>query len=188
VSAGVVSALGRSFPTSNGRISRIVDDVIQTDAALHPGNSGGALADSHAEVVGINTAVVPSIVGQGLGLAVPVNATTRRVIATLMRDGRVRRAYLGVAGAPRPLAPRLADVVGQGQGFEVAEVAAGSPAARAALRAGDVIVRIDGSRVDRVGALQAALGEDTIGRPVEITLVRGGRLESVTLEPVELVG
>jgi len=97
VTAGVVSALGRSLPTRSGRAGRVVEDVIQTDAALNPGNSGGALADSAGRVVGINTAVA----GAGLGLAVPVNATTRRIVEALLRDGRVRRAYLGVVGTPR---------------------------------------------------------------------------------------
>src|SRR3954466_7470214 len=106
VTAGVVSALGRSLPTASGRI---VDNVIQTDAALNPGNSGGALADGFARVVGINTAVA----GVGLGLAVPVNEATQRIVAALMRDGRVRRAYLGIGGGMRPLPPRVAARIGQ---------------------------------------------------------------------------
>src|SRR5580704_1376905 len=101
VTAGVVSALGRSLPARAGRTVRYIDNVIQTDAALNPGNSGGALVDSSARVVGINTAVA----GVGLGLAVPINTTTRRIVGALMAGGRVRRAYVGIAGGPRPLPP-----------------------------------------------------------------------------------
>src|SRR5438105_14426452 len=115
VTAGVVSALGRSLPTRSGSAQRIVDNVIQTDAALNPGNSGGALADGRARVVGINTAVA----GVGLGLAVPVNEATRRIVAALMSDGRFRRAYLGIAGGTRPLPPRLARALGRQAGVEV---------------------------------------------------------------------
>src|SRR2546427_5570159 len=104
VTAGVVSALGRSLPTRAGATTRWVDNVIQTDAALNPGNSGGALADGLGRVVGINTAVA----GVGLGLAVPINAATRRIVGALMTEGRFRRAHLGIAGGPRPLPPRLA--------------------------------------------------------------------------------
>ena len=186
VSTGVVSALGRSFPTSDGRVGRIVDNVIQTDAALHPGNSGGALADGRGHVVGINTAVVGSMIGSGLGLAVPINDVARRIIAALMRDGRVRRAYLGIAGGARPLPPRLADVTGQQRGIEVAEVMTQSPAARASLRTGDVIVRIGSARVEEVGALQAALTEDSIGTMLRLDVVRDGRLRSLDVAPVEL--
>src|SRR5437867_2696908 len=103
VTAGVVSALNRSLPTRSGSASRIVENVIQTDAALNPGNSGGALADGRGRVVGINTAVA----GVGLGLAVPINATTRRIVGALMTEGRFRRAYVGLAGGPRPLPPRV---------------------------------------------------------------------------------
>jgi S1-C subfamily serine protease len=188
VSAGVVSALGRSFPTYDGRVARVVENVIQTDAALHPGNSGGALADGRAEVVGINTAVVGSIVGQGLGLAVPINTATRRIIGSLMRDGRVRRAYLGVAGATRPLPPRAAAAAGRTRGVEVAEVVAGSPAESAGLRAGDVIVAIGAVPVEDVGALQAVLTEDSIGARLEVTVVRGGGTLPFTVTPVELGG
>src|SRR3954451_21973527 len=112
VTAGVVSALGRSLPARSGNAVRVVEDVIQTDAALNPGNSGGALADSHARVVGVNTAVA----GIGLGLAVPVNAPTRRILAELIATGRVRRAWLGVAGATVPLPPRLAERLGRREG------------------------------------------------------------------------
>src|ERR1700684_1381737 len=101
VTAGVVSALGRSLPTRAGETTRIIDDVIQTDAALNPGNSGGALVVASGQVVGINTAVA----GIGVGLAIPINGITRQIIATLMAEGRVRRAYLGLLGASRPLPP-----------------------------------------------------------------------------------
>src|SRR5919197_30690 len=122
VTAGVVSAVGRSLPARSGSVTRLVENVIQTDAALHPGNSGGALADSRGRVVGINTAVVGPGFGQGLGLAVPINEAARRIVAALMRDGRVRRAFLGIAGGPRPLPPGVAAAVGRQQGVEVVEV------------------------------------------------------------------
>ena len=186
VSAGVVSALGRSFPTHDGRVGRIIENVIQTDAALHPGNSGGALADGRGEVVGINTAVVGSVVGQGLGLAVPINASARRIIAALMRDGRVRRAYLGIAGGSRPLPPRVVASDGQRTGIEVTEVVPDSPAARAGVRSGDIILRIGTIRVDDVARLQGALTEDSIGTRLELTFVRGSGIASVNIEPVEL--
>src|SRR5256886_4752954 len=131
VTAGVVSALGRSLPTRAGSVTRVVENVIQTDAALHPGNSGGALADASGRVIGINTAVVGPGIGQGLGLAVPINATTRQIIGALMRDGRVRRAYLGIAGGSRPLPPRSAAALNRSRGLEVVSVVVGSPAAEA---------------------------------------------------------
>ena len=122
VTAGVVSALGRSLPVRSRAAGRIVENVIQTDAALNPGNSGGALADGRGCVVGINTAVA----GVGLGLAVPVNDVTRRIIGALMRDGRFTRAYIGIAGGSRPLPPRLARELGRTAGVEVVEVVAGA--------------------------------------------------------------
>jgi len=143
VTAGVVSALGRSLPTRSGANARVVDNVIQTDAALNPGNSGGALADGLGRVVGINTAVA----GVGLGLAVPINTATRRIVAALMTEGRFRRAYLGIAGGPRPLPPRLARQLRQESGVEVVEVVEGGPAAQAGLRAEDLIVAMDGARI-----------------------------------------
>ena len=140
MTAGVVSALGRSLPARAGGATRIIDDVIQTDAALNPGNSGGALVDGQRRVVGINTAVA----GVGLGLAVPVNATTRVIVAALMRDGRVRRAWIGIAGGARPLPPRVAAALGRDRAIEVVEVIEDSPAARAGLQAEDLIVGVDG--------------------------------------------
>src|SRR5437763_1666077 len=150
VTAGVVSALGRSLPTRGGRRAGVVENVIQTDAALNPGNSGGALVDGRGCVVGVNTAVA----GIGLGLAVPVNGATRRILAALMRDGRVRRAYLGIAGGSRPLPPRAAARLGRDRAIEVVEVVAGSPAELAGLRAEDLIVGLDGEELRDVGDLQ----------------------------------
>jgi S1-C subfamily serine protease len=183
VTAGVVSALGRSLPTRSGSAARLVDNVIQTDAALNPGNSGGALADGRGRVVGINTAVA----GVGLGLAVPINHATRKIVATLMTDGRFRRAYLGVAGGPRPLPPRLARHLGREGGFEVVQVVEGTPAARAGLRAEDVIVDLDDSPIERVDDLQRLMVGDVIGTPVRLRLVREGELVELPLVPEELV-
>ena len=149
VTAGVVSALGRSLPTAAGRI---VENVVQTDAALNPGNSGGALADAAARVVGINTAVA----GVGLGLAVPINETTRRIVGALMREGRFRRAYIGIAGGPRPVPPRLAGELGRRNAVEVVEVVDGSPAAKAGLRPEDLIVALDGIAGVERGRLAAS--------------------------------
>jgi S1-C subfamily serine protease len=182
VTAGVVSAVGRSLPAQSRRAQRIIDNVIQTDAALNPGNSGGALADSRGRVVGINTAVA----GVGLGLAVPINSNTERVIASLMADGRVRRAYLGIAGGPRPVPPAARKAVGEGSCIEVVEVVAGSPADRAGLRAEDLIVSVDGTRTQRVEDLQRLMVADLIGVPVTVQLLRAGREQNVQLTPAEL--
>src|SRR4051812_33522712 len=146
VTAGVVSALGRSLPTRSGSAVRVVDNVIQTDAALNPGNSGGALADGRGRVVGVNTAVA----GVGLGLAVPINDTTRRIIASLMTEGRVRRAYLGRAGSTAALPPQLAARTGRRTGVRVAEVVPRSPAAGGLLR-GDLVLVVDGNPVSTSG-------------------------------------
>ncbi len=183
VTAGVVSALGRSLPTRSGAAARLVEDVIQTDAALNPGNSGGALADSHARVVGINTAVA----GLGVGLAVPVNATTRRIISALMRHGRVRRAYLGLVSAPAPLPAVLAERVGRATGLRVVEVVSGGPADRAGLRAGDLLVSAGGNPVSTAQDLQRLMFAEAIGRPMAITVMRNGALVDVIAEPSELV-
>ena len=182
VTAGVVSALGRALPVGGPRARRVVEDVIQTDAALNPGNSGGALADSRARVVGVNTAVA----GIGLGLAVPVNATTRGIIATLMAEGRVRRAYVGIAGGPRPLPPRAAAELGRDRAIEVVEVVAGSPADRAGLHAEDLIVSVDGRDVSDVGDLQRLMTAERIGREVALGVVRGGVRTTLSIVPVEL--
>ena len=183
VTAGVVSALGRSLPTRSAGAGRLIEDVIQTDAALNPGNSGGALADSHARVVGINTAVA----GVGLGLAVPVNATTRGIISALMQHGKVRRAYLGLVSVPAPLPAVLAERVGRSAGLRVAEVVPGGPADRAGLRAGDLLVSAGGSPVSKAQDLQRLMFAEAIGRPMAITVMRNGALVDVIAEPSELV-
>ena len=186
VTAGVVSAVGRSFVTRSGDISRFVENVIQTDAALHPGNSGGALVDSSASVVGINTALVGPGMGQGLGLAVPINHATRRIIGALMRDGRVRRAYLGIVGGPRPLPPRVARDLARTGGIEIVEVVPQSPASRAGLRSEDLIVDIDGQPVAGMDDLQRLMDGDAVGRDVKLGVYRDGRLVSITVIPTEL--
>ena len=179
VTAGVVSALGRSLPTGSGRI---VDNVIQTDAALNPGNSGGALADGRGRVIGINTAVA----GVGLGLAVPVNEATRQIVGALMTEGRFRRAYLGIAGGSRPLPPRLARRLGRGSGVEVVQVVEGSPAAEAGLRPEDLVVELDGSPVADVGDIQRLMVVEKIGAPVPVRVLRGGQELELALVPAEL--
>ena len=184
VSAGVVSALGRSIPTSAGRV---VENVIQTDAALHPGNSGGALANGAAQVVGINTAVVGPWVGQGLGLAVPVNGITRAIVSALMSEGRVRRAYLGLAGGSRPLPPRAERATGRTHGIEVLTVVANSPAASAGLRPEDLLLDVDDVPVANVGDLQRLMTGERIGRPVALGVFRNGRREVVEVRPTELM-
>jgi serine protease Do len=182
VTAGVVSALGRSLPARAGRAARIIDNVIQTDAALNPGNSGGALVDSVGRVVGINTAVA----GVGLGLAVPINAATRGVVGALMREGRVRRAYIGIAGGPRPLPPHARGEWGARTAVEVVEVVEESPADRAGLRPEDLILSVDGAAVATAGDLQRLMVGELIGRSVELTVLRGGRAVPVRLVPAEL--
>jgi S1-C subfamily serine protease len=182
VTAGVVSALGRALPVRSGTASRIIEDVIQTDAALNPGNSGGALADSRGRVVGINTAVA----GMGLGLAVPMNSTTQRIIYSLLHDGRVRRAYLGLVTTPAPLRPQLAERFGQRSALRVVEVISGSPAGEAGLRQGDLVLAVDGTPLRDAQSLQRQLFADAIGRRMEITAVRNGALVDVVAHPAEL--
>jgi S1-C subfamily serine protease len=179
VTAGVVSALGRSLPARG----RVIEDVIQTDAALNPGNSGGALADADARVVGINTAVA----GVGLGLAVPVNDTTRRIISALMADGRVRRAYLGLAMMPGPVPAAWRERLGRKTGLLVAQVVTGGPADRAGLRAGDLLLTVAGKPVTASQDLQRQMFSDAIGRPLPVTVMRNGALVDVIAEPTELV-
>jgi len=180
VTAGVVSALGRSLATQSGRV---VDNVIQTDAALNPGNSGGALADGTGRVVGINTAVA----GVGLGLAVPMNTATRQIVAALMTEGRFRRAYLGIAGGPRPLPPRFARKLGRDSGVEVVQVVEDSPAAAAGLRPEDLIVELGGRAVERADDVQQLMNEAAIERPLPARVLRGDRWLDVEIHPVELV-
>ena len=186
VTAGVVSATGRSLPTRAGSVMRLVENVIQTDAALHPGNSGGALADSLGRVVGINTAVVGPGIGQGLGLAVPINSATRRIIAALMTEGRFRRAYLGIAGGPRPLPPRVAREVGRETGYEIVQVVEGSPAAKAGLRPEDLILDVDDTPITGVDDLQRLMVTEVIGRTIAIRVYRRGRVISTDVTPIEL--
>jgi S1-C subfamily serine protease len=182
VTAGVVSALGRSLPARSRRTGRIIDNVIQTDAALNPGNSGGALADSRGRVVGINTAIA----GIGLGLAVPINETTQQIVTQLMRDGRVRRAYIGVAGGPRPVPPQARAAAGSATAVEVVEVVDGGPADRAGLRAEDLILAVGDTQVTRVEDLQRLMVADLIGSPVAVRLLRAGEIVEVELVPAEL--
>jgi S1-C subfamily serine protease len=179
VTAGVVSALGRSLPVPAGRV---VENVIQTDAVLNPGNSGGALADATAHVVGINTAVA----GLGLGLAVPIDATTRKIIGALMSEGRFRRAYIGIAGGSRPLPPRVAAQLGRSSAIEVVEVVDGSPAETAGLRPEDLIVDVDGTAVEQVNDLQRLMAGDLIGQAATMQVVRGGQSISLEIVPAEL--
>jgi len=182
ITAGVVSALGRSLPARSGRALRMIDNVIQTDAALNPGNSGGALVDSFGRVVGVNTAVA----GIGLGLAVPINDATRKVIGSLMTEGRVRRAYLGVAGGSRPLPARARRERSQASGVEIVEVTPDSPAARAGLGPEDLIVELAGSRVEGVDDIQRLMVADLIDVPVEVVVLRGGQERRLRLVPREL--
>ena len=183
VTSGVVSGLGRSLATADGNgHRRFVEDVIQTDAALNPGNSGGALADWKARLIGVNTAVA----GMGLGLAVPINSTTQAILAALMRSGRVRRAYLGIAGGTRALAPTAAERLGRKAGVEVQEVVSGSPAAAAGLQGGDVIVSVGEAAVAKAGDLQRLMVEARIGSKLPLTILRGDRTVIVDLVPAEL--
>jgi S1-C subfamily serine protease len=182
VTAGVVSALGRSLPAGSRSTVRIIDNVIQTDAALNPGNSGGALVSSVGDVVGINTALA----GYGLGLAVPINTATRNIIGALMRDGRVRRAYIGIAGGPRPLPPRVQQRLQVEGGVEVVEVVPGSPADRAGLKPEDLIVELDGRAVTDVNELQRLMVADLIERTVALSVVRNGAVLRLTVTPIEL--
>jgi S1-C subfamily serine protease len=182
VTAGVVSALGRSLPVHSRAAGRIVENVIQTDAALNPGNSGGALADGRGCVIGVNTAVA----GVGLGLAVPINATTRKIVGALMSEGRFRRSYLGIAGGSRPLPPRLARELERGECVEVVDVVEGSPAAKAGLRPEDLIVDLNGEAVAGVDDLQRLMAGELIGEKVRLTTVRDGSVRQLELVPVEL--
>jgi S1-C subfamily serine protease len=182
VTAGVVSGLGRSLPTREGETVRVIDNVIQTDAALNPGNSGGALAISTGEVVGVNTAVA----GTGLGLAIPINPTTHQIVATLLADGRVRRAYLGLAGNPAPLPPALAAKRGQRHGLRVAQVVSNGPTARAGVLAGDLLLSAGEVPVTGAQNLQRLMLADAIGTPMTLTVLRNDALVDVVVVPTEL--
>jgi S1-C subfamily serine protease len=183
VTSGVVSGLGRSLATADGNgHRRFIEDVIQTDAALNPGNSGGALADWQGRLVGVNTAVA----GMGLGLAVPMNRTTQAILSALMRNGRVRRAFIGIAGGTRALSPALAQRFGHKAGVEVQEVVAGSPAQAAELRNGDVIVEVEGTPVTRAGDLQRLMVEGRIGARLELKVLRAEHVVTLAVVPKEL--
>jgi S1-C subfamily serine protease len=183
VTSGVVSGLGRSLATADGNgHRRFIEDVIQTDAALNPGNSGGALADWQARLIGVNTAVA----GMGLGLAVPMNATTEAILSALMRNGRVRRAYLGIAGGNRALPPAMAQKLGRKAGVEVQEVVSGSPAAGGGLRSGDIIVSVGETAVAKAGDLQRLMVEARIGSTLALSILRSDHLITLEIVPVEL--
>ena len=182
VTAGVVSALGRSLPTRSGESARVIEDVIQTDAALNPGNSGGALADSEGHVIGISTAIA----GIGLGLAVPINATTRRIIGALMADGRVRRAYLGIVAAPGPVPRQDSQGTIQREGLRIAEVVPGSPADRAGLRPGDLLLTAAGQEMSTAQDVQRLMLAEVIDQPLTVTVMRSGALVDLIAKPTEL--
>ncbi|MEO5320693.1 trypsin-like peptidase domain-containing protein [Arthrobacter sp. CC3] len=182
VTAGVVSGLGRSIPVWSGRNRRVIEDVIQTDAALNAGSSGGALADARGRIVGINTAVA----GAGLGLAVPINATSRRIIASLLSDGRVRRAYLGLVNTPVQLPVSSVVRTGHRDGLLVVEVLPGSPAERAGLRAGDVLLSVGRKSVSNAESLQKLLFAEAIGAPLDISALRDGTELHVVAVPEEM--
>jgi S1-C subfamily serine protease len=184
VTAGVVSALGRSLPTRSGQATRVVEDVIQTDAALNPGNSGGALANARGAVVGISTAVA----GFGLGLAVPINATTRRIVATLIADGRVRRGYLGLVGTPAPVPAAVAERYQRRKGLRLVEVVPGSPAAQAGLRKGDLVLTVGRQPVQDAQGIQRQLFAESIGSALPVTALRNGAMVDVVAVPSELTG
>lgn len=181
VTTGVVSALGRSL---RGRDGRMIDNVIQTDAALNPGSSGGPLVDTHGQVVGINTAIIPA--AQGICFAIPATTATL-VAAALIRDGRVRRAHLGISGAATPLGRSLAAKLGlaASQGIRILDVAAGSPAERAGLRSGDLVVFLDGAALASLSALQRLLVADRIGRRIPAIVIRRGERLDLTITPGE---
>jgi serine protease Do len=180
ITSGVVSALGRSLPVPSQ--NRIIENVIQTDAALNPGNSGGALVDWQGGIVGINTALA----GFGLGLAVPINATTLQIISGLLRDGKFRRAYLGVATISQPLPPRLGNQLGQSKAVAVQGVVAGSPADLAGLQPGDLILQIADTIVENAGDLQRLMVHELIGRTVTVKLLRRDRPQYRPVKLAEL--
>ena len=183
VTAGVVSGLGRSLPVGSRRgPHRLVENVIQTDAALNPGNSGGALADGHGRVVGVNTAVA----GIGLGLAVPINDATRAIVAALIRDGRVDRAQVGIVAAPAPLPPAIAKRLDRDRGIAVASVVEGGPADRAGVRTGDILVELEAQPLADATDLQRLMVGERIGRPLPLTVLRDGALSELTIVPTPL--
>ncbi|HKS18131.1 MAG TPA: trypsin-like peptidase domain-containing protein [Bradyrhizobium sp.] len=181
VTAGVVSALGRSIRSASGRT---IEDVIQTDAALNPGNSGGPLVSSAAEVIGINTAIING--AQGICFAVASN-TAQFVLSEIIRHGYVRRAYIGVAGQTAPIPRRHAVVAGvdNSMGALLAQIEPDGPAARAGLLPGDVAIKLDGVDIHGVDDLIRALDRDRIGRTLEMEVLRMGRLRAIEIHPIE---
>lgn len=181
VTAGVVSALGRSIRSVSGRT---IEDVIQTDAALNPGNSGGPLVSSHAEVIGINTAIING--AQGICFAVASN-TAQFVLSEIIRHGYVRRAYIGVAGQTAPIPRRHAVLAGveNRMGALLAQIEPDGPAARAGLLPGDVVIRLDGVEINGVDDLIRVLDRDRIGRRLAMDVLRLGRLRAIDIDPIE---
>ena len=182
VTAGVVSALGRTLRSQSGRL---IDDVIQTDAALNPGNSGGPLVDSHGQVIGVNTAVI--LPAQGLCFAVASNLA-QFVVGKLILEGRVRRGLLGIGAQAVPLPAQWLNTLElpTNGGIQVQTVEAGGPAAQAGLRVGDVLVQFEGKPIDSIDALHKALDESTIGRNVSLWVLRDGNLKQLNAVPGEL--
>jgi S1-C subfamily serine protease len=182
VTAGVVSALGRSLRSITGRL---IDDVIQTDAALNPGNSGGPLVNSRGEVIGVNTAIIPF--AQGICFATAID-TAKWVVEQLLRFGRVRRAYIGVAGATIPLSRRAVRFhgLGAGAGVRVESLEPGSAAERAGIESGDVIIGYDGSEVAGVDELHRLLGEERIGKATKVTLLRRAQKLELPIQAAEM--
>jgi len=184
VTAGVISALGRGLRSTTGRL---MDDVIQTDAALNPGNSGGPLLDAHGRAIGVNPAIIAG--AQGICFSTSIDAA-QRVAVQLLRHGRVRRASLGVAAQNMALQRRVARFFNleQASAVRVIEVTRDSPAARAGIEAGDLIVQLDGNACESLDDLHRLLTEERIGAAVHITVVRGNRRIELELVPVELQG
>lgn len=182
VTAGVVSALGRTLRTQTGRL---IDDVIQTDAALNPGNSGGPLVDSFGQVIGVNTAVI--LPAQGLCFAVASNLA-KFIVGKLILEGRVRRGMLGIGAQVVPLPAKWLNAleIPTKGGIQVQGVETGGPADKAGLRTGDIIVQFEGKPVDSIDALHKVLDENSIGRNISLWVLRDGNLKSMTAVPTEM--